>query len=67
LNNIKKNINNIHNDIILSKIEQSSYKAKSPLPFNTVSLLKFASAHLGISPNNAMHSAEKLYLGGFIT
>ena len=30
-------------------------------------MLKFVTKYLGISSHEAMHAAEKLYLGGFIT
>jgi len=38
-----------------------------PEGLNTVQMLKQASTLLGISPNDAMHVAEKLYLGGYTT
>ena len=38
-----------------------------PLPLNTVSMLKCASERLQIGAGDAMHYAEKLYLGGLLS
>jgi DNA topoisomerase III len=38
-----------------------------PLPLNTVGLLKVASQQLHLSPQTAMHIAERLYTSGFIS
>ena len=38
-----------------------------PDGINTVQMLKFCSSYLGLGPQNAMHTAERLYLSGYIS
>lgn len=54
-------------DIVVSAVTSKEKKKGKPEALNTVQLLKAASSSMGISPNEAMHIAEKLYLGGFMT
>lgn len=43
-------------------------KSKSrPEGINTVAMLKFASSCLGLGPQQTMHTAERLYLSGYIS
>lgn len=52
--------------IVSSVVKREGYRGK-PEGLNTVELLKHSSQKLNLGPKEAMHVAEKLYLGGFIT
>lgn len=51
----------------VSDISQKEDRQPRPQALNTVAMLKMASTRLGIGPQQAMHMAEKLYLGGWMT
>lgn len=53
--------------VIVSEVSRKESIKNKPDGLNTVALLKHASQALGLGPNDAMHVAEKLYLGGYIT
>mmetsp|Transcript_121100 Transcript_121100/g.386761 ORF Transcript_121100/g.386761 Transcript_121100/m.386761 type:complete len:858 (-) Transcript_121100:55-2628(-) len=50
-------------------LEITTKEDRTPRPqaLNTVAMLKMASTRLGIGPQQAMHMAERLYLGGWMT
>ena len=50
-------------------MKQNKHQSKStrPLGLNTVALLKKASEKLNMSPNEALHKAEDLYMQGYTT
>lgn len=50
-------------------VKQNKHQSKSvrPLGLNTVALLKKASEKLNMSPNEALHKAEDLYMQGYTT
>mmetsp|Transcript_50103 Transcript_50103/g.119228 ORF Transcript_50103/g.119228 Transcript_50103/m.119228 type:complete len:1075 (-) Transcript_50103:35-3259(-) len=49
----------------IGKVHSRRTKLAKPLPLNTVALLRMASEELGLSPGDALHHAEYLYLKGF--
>merc|ERR1712232_884973 len=51
----------------VTDISQKEDRLARPQALNTVALLKMASTRLGIGPQQAMHMAERLYLGGWLT
>ena len=51
----------------VTDVEQKSDKLTRPQALNTVAMLKMASSQLGIGPQQAMRTAEGLYLRGFLT
>lgn len=51
---------------IVSSVKKSKKKLSRPLPFNTTSFLRSATA-IGLSAGNAMRIAESLYQSGFIS
>mmetsp|Transcript_88780 Transcript_88780/g.192267 ORF Transcript_88780/g.192267 Transcript_88780/m.192267 type:complete len:118 (+) Transcript_88780:256-609(+) len=55
------------NDVEVTKVEIKESVVKRPYPMNTVSMLKAASENLGMSPQQTMHVAERLYLSGYTT
>jgi len=56
-----------NNLIEITHIDVSKSNHKRPLALNTVLMLKIASDFLHISPQQAMHIAERLYLSGLVT
>lgn len=60
-----KSIESSNGSLFELKEEEITKNRSSGL--NLIELLKHASSHLGIGPNDAMISAEKLYLNGYIT
>lgn len=57
----------VNNIIEITNISISNSTHKRPLALNTVLMLKIASDFLHISPQQAMHIAERLYLSGIVT
>lgn len=53
--------------VVLADAAVSVAAEPRPLPLNTLSMLREASARLGIGPGDAMHHAERLYLTGHIS
>jgi len=51
----------------ISQVDVYKGVTARPLPLNTVGLLKLASAHLGLSPTEAMEVAQRAYLNGRIS
>jgi DNA topoisomerase-3 len=51
---------------VLSCVATPTRRAR-PIPLNTVELLKIASRQLGMSPKQAMQTAERLYTSGYIS
>jgi len=51
----------------VTNVQNSNGKVVRPQGLNTVQMLKLASTQMGISPQSAMHTAEHLYLSGYIT
>jgi len=63
---IKREIEQLQHAQVMDVISKESTKSR-PEGLNTVQMLKQASTILGIGPSDAMHIAEKLYLGGYTT
>jgi DNA topoisomerase-3 len=53
--------------LVVSNVDNKDTQREKPEALNTVMLLRLASQQIGLGPQAAMHIAEKLYLGGFIT
>lgn len=51
----------------ITSVTSKKTSSASPKALNTVTMLKEASARLGIGPQKAMHTAEHLYLSGYIS
>jgi DNA topoisomerase IA len=52
---------------VVMAVTTTPFTRARPAPLNTVALLKAASRGLGLSPADAMHAAESLYIDGLIT
>lgn len=62
-----KEVASSSNQATVKDIHQKEDRTPRPQALNTVAMLKMASTRLGIGPQQAMHMAEKLYLGGWLT
>jgi DNA topoisomerase III len=62
---IKESIKKTDAKVIKVAVDKKSIQR--PLAMNTVEMLKCASRILGMSPNQAMHVAERLYINGYIS
>lgn len=63
---LKMQLETVGQVLVTEVTKKETIRAK-PEGLNTVALLKHASNHLGLGPNDAMHVAERLYLGGYMT
>eukprot|EP00920_Eleutheroschizon_duboscqi_P012971 GHVT01030767.1.p1 GENE.GHVT01030767.1~~GHVT01030767.1.p1 ORF type:complete len:759 (-),score=151.53 GHVT01030767.1:1712-3988(-) len=54
-------------DACVSDVSEKMESLVRPQALNTVAMLKLASQKLSMGPQQAMHTAERLYLSGFIT
>ncbi|KAI9314572.1 DNA topoisomerase [Dichotomocladium elegans] len=60
------NINNEKTAVVID-VESKKKSIQRPRALNTVELLKHCSSNLGISPNEAMSIAERLYMQSYIS
>jgi len=51
----------------VSSMARRTVTKSRPLPLNTVAMLQKASERIGVSPGDAMHCAEQLYLKGILS
>ena len=54
-------------DAVVSNVDVREFKHKAPTPFDLTSLQTEAYKFHGITPSNALQSAQKLYLAGLIS
>ena len=69
LREVKKIINDFRykRKLIINNLIEDKRKKEHPPGLNTANMLKMSSSYLGISPQNTMNIAERLYTRGFIS